>query len=345
MPHPTIRDVARKAGVGVGTVSRVLNNNPNVAGKTRALVLQAIADLGFKPDRVARQLPRKTRVHTIGIVTQPFVNYEAFAERMRGVQMALSQYQPAYEMVLYSASSLHHFDELLTTIVQTDAVEGLIIIDLDLNASQLALLRAANVPFVGLNHFKGRDWPCIGVDDVAGGYLATRTLLDLGHRRIAYLADLFTDEFHFTTSQDRYEGYRKALEEAGITVNDAYVRLGEHNYDTARALALELFALPQPPTAIFAMCDQFALACLDAARGLGLRVPEDISVIGFDDIAMSYHVGLSTVRQHFDTSGRLALEHLLMLMSGETPPPAPPRLPPLEVVERQTTRRLTPDAD
>ena len=338
MPHPTIRDVAKKAGVGVGTVSRVLNNNPNVTGATRERILQAIAELGFKPNRVARQLPRKTRVQNIGVITQPFINYEAFAERMRGVQMALNEQQPRYELVLYSVSSLSHFDEQLTTIVQTDAVDGLVVIDLDLTPAQLTLLRSANVPFVGLNHFQTRDWPCIGADDAQGGYLATRALVDLGHRDIAYLADSFDDPFLFTTSQQRYEGYCQALAEAGVAVQETYVRLCAHDYDIARSMALELLNLPQPPSAVFAMCDLFALACLDAARGHGLRVPEDVSVIGFDDIAMSYHVGLSTVRQHFDAAGRMALEHLLRLIAGEETPP--PRLPPLEVVLRQTTRAV-----
>jgi len=338
MLRPTIRDVAQKAGVGVGTVSRVLNNNANVTGATRELVLQAIAELGFKPDRVARQLPRKTRVHNIGVITQPFAHYEAFAERMRGVQMALNEQQPGYELVLYSVSSLHHFNEQLTTIVQTDAVDGLIVIDLDLTPEQLALLRSTHLPFVGLNHLQTRDWPCIGADDVQGGYLTTRALIDLGHREIAYLADSFDDPFLFTTSQERYRGYCQALAEAGVAVRDAYVRIGVHDYDVIRSLALELLKLPQPPTAIFAMCDFFALACLDAARSHGLRVPEDVSVIGFDDIAMSYHVGLSTVRQHFDSAGRLALEHLLRLIAGEDGPT--PTLPPLEVILRQTTRAV-----
>ncbi len=338
MSNPTIRDVAKKAGVGVGTVSRVLNNNANVTGATRELVLQAIDELGFRPDRVARQLPRKTRVHNIGVITQPFVNYEAFAERMRGVQVALNAQRPGYELVLYSASSLTHFNEQLTGIVQADSVDGLIIIDLDLTPAQLRLLRTAKIPFVGINHFQGYDWPCIGTDDVEGGYQATRALLDLGHREIAYLADSFDDPFQFTTSQERYEGYRRALEEAGAPLREAYVRLGLHDYDAARGLALELLSLPQRPTAVFAMCDLFALAFLDAARSQGLRIPEDVSVIGFDDIAMSYHVGLSTVRQHFELTGRLALEHLLRLIAGEDA--ELPKLPPLEVVMRQTTRAL-----
>jgi DNA-binding LacI/PurR family transcriptional regulator len=115
--------------------------------------------------------------------------------------------------------------------------------------------------------------------------------------------------------------------------------LGGHDYAVAKTLASELLTLPNPPTAIFAMCDLQAFACLDAAREAGLRIPDDLSVIGFDDLEMSHHVGLTTVRQHFERSGQMALRHLLALMHDDPPPPTP-QLPALEVVERHTTRRL-----
>ncbi len=338
MPHPTIRDVAKKAGVGIGTVSRVLNNSPKVTPDTRKLVLEAISDLGFRPNSVARQLPRRTRLHNLGVITQPFVQYPSFAERLRGVQLALSELESNYELVLYSVSSLPHYEERLTAIAQARAIEGLIIVDLDLFDGQKQMLYDANMPFVGINQFQGRDWPCIGTDNVEGGFLATNYLLDVGHRKIAYVGDDFVNSFEFSTSQERFAGFCRAMEVQRISVPDEYVRLGFHDYDIAKLSAMELYSLPSPPTGIFAMSDMQALACIAAAHDAGLRVPDDVSVIGYDDLEISYHVGLTTVRQHLELSGRTGLEHLLRLLNGEDSPHTP--LPPLEVIPRQTTRSL-----
>ena len=338
MSHPTIRDVAKKAGVGIGTVSRVLNNSPKVTPETRKLVLETIANLGFRPNSIARQLPRKTRLHNIGVITQPFVHYRSFAERLRGVQIALSELESEYELVLYSVSSLSHYEERLATIAQSRAVEGLIIIDLDLFDGQKQMLHEANLPFIGINQFQNRDWTCIGTDNVEGGFLATNYLLKLGHRDIAYVGDEFVDPYEFNTSSERFEGFRRALAGYGVTVPDEYVRLGIHDYDVAKSLAAELYMLPTRPTAIFAMSDIQALACIAAAHEAGLQVPQDISVIGYDDLEMSFHAGLTTVRQHLELSGRIGLEHLLRLLDGDDTPPS--LLPPLEVIPRQTTRSL-----
>lgn len=335
MSPPTIRNVAQRAGVGIGTVSRVLNNSPLVTPETRQRVLDAIAELGFRPNSVARQLPRKTRIQNIGVITQPFIHYLAFAERMRGVQIGLSEIEQKYELVLYSVSSLPHYEEQLTYIVQNGLVDGLIIIDLDLTDDQKQMLIDAHLPFVGINNFQGYDWPCIGADNVLGGLVATHHLVDLGHQRIAYLGDEFDDPFHFKTSQQRLDGLRRTLEQHHIPLPDSYICLGRHDDVITRAMTRELLHLPNPPTAIFAMSDIQALACLDVARDLDIRVPEDLSLIGFDDILISYHVGLTTVRQHFELSGKLAVEMLLCLIQGRDP--QPPALPPLEVVVRKTT--------
>jgi DNA-binding LacI/PurR family transcriptional regulator len=336
MPPSTIRDVALRAGVGIGTVSRVLNNSPLVTSETRQRVLDAIAELGFRPNSVARQLPRKTRIQNIGVITQPFIHYLAFAERMRGVQIGLSEIEQKYELVLYSVSSLLHYEEQLTYIVQNGLVDGLIIIDLDLTNDQKQMLIDAHLPFVGINNFQGYDWPCIGADNVIGGQIAARYLVELGHRRIAYLGDEFDDPFHFKTSQQRLEGLKSILEQHDIPLPDTYICLGRHDDEVTRSMTRKLLQLSNPPTAIFAMSDIQALACLDTARDLGIRVPEDLSIIGFDDLQISYYTGLTTVRQHFELCGKLAVEMLLGLIHRCNP--HPPTLPPLEVIVRKTTR-------
>jgi len=336
MARPTIKDVAQKAGVGVGTVSRVLNNSPKVTPETRKLVLNVIAELGFKPNTVARQLSRKTHVHNIGVITQPFISYRAFAERLRGVQLALSESDTEYELVLYTVSSLAHYDERLTSIVQTGIVDGLLIIDLNVYEEQQSRLKEAKLPVVGINHLKNQSWPCIGTDNVEGGYLAGRYLLDCGHTRIAYVGDELIDTFEFISSTERFDGFKRALAERGVPLPKQYIQLGPHDYEVAHQLALNLFRLSEPPSAIFAMSDMQAFGCLAAAREMGLRVPDDVSIIGYDDLEFSRHVGLTSVRQHLELSGRVGIEYLLCLLQGDESPP--PQLPPLEVIERQTTR-------
>jgi DNA-binding LacI/PurR family transcriptional regulator len=191
---------------------------------------------------------------------------------------------------------------------------------------------------VGVNHLHNQPWPCITTNDVEGGYLAAKHLLDLGHQRIAYVGDTFVEDYTHNNSRDRFTGFKKALSEAGLSLSDDYVRLGKFDYDVAKHNAAKLFKLKTPPTAIFAMSDIQALGCIAAAKEASLSVPEDVSVIGYDDLELSYHTGLTTVRQHLELSGQRGLEHLLTLLSGKKK--APPTLPKLEVIERQTTQRL-----
>ncbi len=336
MEHATIYDVAKRAGVGIGTVSRVLNNSTQVTEETRQRVLQAIQELNFKPNKVARKLSRHQRLFNIGVITLSFTTYYSFVERLRGVQAVLNETaHQEYDLVLYSINSPEHYVERLQAIIATHSVEGLLVIDLDLDEAQQEALAQVGIPFVGINHHLNADWPCIAEDNIHGGYLATRYLIDCGHERIAYIGDEFFDRFSFTTSEERHAGYKQALAEAGIPYRAEYRRLAPYGYESARQLIPSLLELPDPPTAIFAMSDMQAMGCLNALREAGLRVPEDISIIGYDDLEISEHIGLSTVRQHLEATGNAAMSYLLDIMQGKQA--APPHLPPLEVIPRQTT--------
>jgi LacI family transcriptional regulator len=334
----TIYDVAKKAGVGIGTVSRVLNNHVQVRPKTRTRVLEAIAALDFKPSSVARQLSLQSQIRQIGVITQTFVNYYSFTERLRGIQQTLNKLSSDYELLLYTVSSLEHYQQQLTNIVQTRSVEGLIIIDLEPSNKQLELLRDSHIPFVGINHLQNQDWPCIGTNNTEGGYVATKYLLSLGHTRIAYVGDTFVEDYTHNTSRERFDGYKKALGEAGIKQREDLVQLGQHDYDVAKGGAENLLNLKSPPTAIFAMSDVQALGCVAATREKGLNVPGDISILGYDDLDIGYHTGLSTVRQHLEESGVKGIEYLLGVLGNKKP--AVPKLPSPNIVPRQTTRAL-----
>lgn len=337
MASITIKDVARQAGVGLGTVSRVLNNHPRVSADTRERVLTAISDLGFKPNATARRLPRKTELSYLGVITHPFLkNYHSIAERLRGVQIAILESGRPMELALFSVSSPAHYDSQLQHIVQSSAVDGLLIIDLDLSAEQQEMLQLSQIPFVGINHFQDRLWTCIGTDNELGGYVATRHLIDLGHRRIAYIGDNLFDTFGFPTSQGRYAGYTQALTEARIHLSSRYVKLGEHSYDAAYHLTHDLLQLAQPPSAVFAMSDLQAAGAMAALRDAGLNVPNDVSVVGYDDTELALATGLTTVRQHLETSGKLGVKLLLALIDGHTDQAAL-KMPPVDIVRRRTT--------
>lgn len=340
MAKVTIRDVAEAAGVGIGTVSRVLNNNANVSDKTRENVTAIIEKLGFVPNAAARQLPRKTPYQPIGVITRTFFEHYSFAERLRGVQEALKPHTNKFDLTLHNMHNIENYDERLLSIIENSMVAGLLIIDFHLTQEQKEALNQLGIPYVGLNHIRdAEDWLCVGTDNIQGGYLATNYLIELGHRDIAYMGTDLIEEDGFITSKERYTGYLQALHDANIAPNDNYFRVGALGYEAAVAMAHSLLELSKPPTAIFAMSDAQALACIAAARERNLSVPDDLSIIGYDDLQMSEYIGLTTIRQHLEQIGYIAMAHLLQMIRHDLSVQIPP-LPDLEIIARNTTRHL-----
>lgn len=336
MPNPTIYDVARTAGVGVGTVSRVLNNSSRVSPETQEKVLSAIRVLGFRRSKVARQLSTGIQHHNVGAI-MPFITHPSFVERLRGMQLALDNQDNNFNLVLYNVSDPDRYQEQLLAVVEQTAVDGLLIATLTVSDEQRDLLTQAGIPFVTLSDACSDESNCISLDNVHGGYLATQHLLELGHRRIAYIGDEFANVYGFLTSELRYKGYLSALEEYDVPCYQEYVCLGVHGEETAHKFTEHLLTLPEPPTAIFAMSDIQAVGCILAIREAGLHVPEDISVIGFDDVQLSRYIELTTIRQHLEQSGYLGMQLLLdMLVNPDNAVPC--GLPPLELVVRGTTQ-------
>ncbi|MFN8377295.1 MAG: LacI family DNA-binding transcriptional regulator [Anaerolineae bacterium] len=338
MAGPTIYDVAKAAGVGVGTVSRVLNNSTRVSPETQEKVTNAIRELGYRPSKVARQLSTGVQHRNIGAI-MPFIAQPSYVERLRGMQLALNDLGNTFNLILYNVSELARFGELLVEVVDQAAVDGLLIVTLDVSDEAREFLGQANVPFVTLSDFSGGLPNNISQDNILGGYLATRHLLELGHRRIAYVGDTFTKSHGFPAraSELRYSGFLSALQEYEQPCYPEYVRLGEHGEETAYRLTQQLLTLPELPTAIFVMSDLQAVGCLEAIREANLRVPDDISVIGFDDVQFSRYVGLTTIRQHLEQSGYLGMRLLLEMLAN--PEGVVYRaLPPLELVIRSTTK-------
>jgi DNA-binding LacI/PurR family transcriptional regulator len=331
---PTIADVAAHAGVGLGTVSRVLNASPKVSEATRARVLDAIEILGYRPNPLARGLSLG-RCQTVGVVV-PFFTHASAVERLRGVVAALDESR--YDLVLFNVESPVHRDEHLGALTGRDRADGLLVMSLPVPARELNRLRGAGVPVV-LVDATAEGVPTVFTDDLDGGRLATQHLVDLGHRSIGFLGDDPDNPFGFTSSTWREAGYRAVLDRAGIEWRPELVRHAPHDRTVAQALAAELLARPAPPTAIFASSDVQATGVLAAAAAAGRRVPEDLSVIGFDDIEVSTYVGLTTIRQPLFDSGYLGGRLLLEALArppGEAVEATAHRLP-LELVERRTT--------
>ena len=212
---PTIADVAAHAGVGQGTVSRVLNGSPKVSEATRARVLQAIEILDYRPNPLARGLS-PGRCQTLGVVV-PFFTHASAVERLRGVVAALDESR--YDLVLFNVESPVHRDEHLASLTGRDRADGLLVLSLPVPARDLARLTNAGVPVV-LVDARGDGVPSVVTDDVEGGRIATQHLVDLGHRSHRVHRRRPDNPFGFTSSAQREHGYRAVLDEAGHPVTD-----------------------------------------------------------------------------------------------------------------------------
>jgi DNA-binding LacI/PurR family transcriptional regulator len=330
-----IADVAAKAGVGVATVSRVLNGRANVAVPTRERVLDAIRELDYRPSAAARSLSLR-RTSVIGVVV-PFLTAASPIERVRGIvtQLAMS----SYDLALFDVEAAGRQERAFRLLADSHSTDGLLVVSLVPPPDEVRRMKALGIATV-LVDARADGLPSVVIDDVQGGRIATRYLLELGHRRIAFIGDKPPDEFRFHSSRDRTIGYEQALAEAGIAGRREYVRAGTPSRHVARSIAEELLRLPDPPTAIFAASDTQALGVLEAARGLGVHVPDDLSVVGFDDIEIASYVGLTTVRQQLFESGRRGAELLVQSLDGLAPDAAVETLP-LDLVVRGTTRPPT----
>jgi LacI family transcriptional regulator len=328
----TIADVAAKAGVGAGTVSRVLNESPRVSAATRARVLAAIEELEYRPNPLARGLSRG-RCQTLGVVV-PFFTHASAVERLRGVVAAVDGSR--YDLVLFNVESPVHRDEHFASLTRRDRADGLLVVSIPPPQDSLRRLAEAGMPVVLLDS-RDRGVPAVVTDDIEGGRIATRHLLSLGHERIAFIGDEPDNAFGFTSSRDRETGYRGTMERAGARVRPGYVRHGPHVRTVARRLTEELLARRDPPTAVFAASDVQALGVLEAARAAGLHVPDEFSVVGFDDVEVSRYTGLTTVRQPLYESGFKAATLLLEALGADGPiAPSVTELP-LDLVVRSTT--------
>ena len=326
----TINDVAARAGVSRTTTSRVLNNRPKVDAETRRRVQRAIQELGYVPSPTARRLSLG-RTWTVDVVASYLTRPQAI-ERLRGAESVLGD--TGFDLVVRNVETPERRERYLRELPASNRTDGVLLVSLPPTSDNLRRLAVGPVPVVVIDvHGQAVEGlPVVRGDDVAGGAIAGRYLFTLGHRAIGFVADSFDNPYGFTSSRDRYAGFTDVLRELGVEVEAA---LGAHGSRSARDLALRLLTGRRPPTAIFAASDTQALGVMSAARDLGLQVPADLTVIGYDDIPIAEPIGLTTIRQHLFESGRIGAELLLAEIEQRS------AVPPLVSLEPELVVRAT----
>ncbi len=320
----TIQDIARLAGVSKATVSRVLNHKPDVDPTTRERILRIMDEQGFVPSVTAAGLAGG-RPRIIGVLV-PSLTWPFIPEIVQGVAEYVER--SSYELILYSLSYTSHLyanggngktlverSGAVDRIVDARLTAGLVAITPGPSAKHLTQLHGQGFPVVLIDD-QGlpASAPWVGADNRSGAYQAVRHLINLGHRRIAHIKG----PANYQCSLERYQGYCQALTEAGITPDPSLVIQGDFEVPSGYAAAHILFSMSERPTAIFAANDHMAWGVLEVAEDLNLRVPEDVALVGFDDMMTSAHkrAPLTTVSQPFHQMGQRAAELLLGLLDS-----------------------------
>lgn len=311
---PTINDIARMAGVSKATVSRVLNHKPDVDPATRERIMRIVEEQSFVPSITATGLAGG-QSRLIGALVPAFT-WPFTADIMRGVAEAVSL--TPYELILYSVNDSRRADDnidILDHILATKLTSGLLAIMPGQPSKYVTRLHKYGLPAVIIDdQDKPGDIPWVGTDNQHGGYMATKHLIELGHRRIAHIHGLQK----YLCSHERYQGYCQAMQEAGLPLDPQLVFEGEFIQPTGRAAGRYFFSLPpeQRPTAIFASADLAAYGVMAVAEEYGIQIPRDVALVGFDGLDSSAHVrpALTTIQQPFYEMGRRATELLLSML-------------------------------
>jgi LacI family transcriptional regulator len=306
-PRATLAEIAAAAGVSSPTVSKVVNGRADVAPATRARVERLLDEHNYRRPGQARRS---------GLVDLVFNGLDSpwAVEILRGVE----QWCAAHGMSV-AVSAVRHGSARpasWTSALAGHATDGVLLVTSELTARQLAELRQEDIPLVVIDpvNLPEPDLPSVGVTNWAGGIAATEHLIGLGHRRIGAIGG----PREYMCTRARLDGYRSALEQAGVAHDPELVRYGDFQHEGGFGRGGELLDLTQPPTAIFAGSDQQALGVYEAARQRGLRIPQDLSVVGFDDLPIDRWLSpaLTTVRQPLDDMGRVAAGLLGQLIDG-----------------------------
>ena len=326
MAKNSLKQVARAAGVSPATVSRVINDAQYVSAATRLKVEEAIARLQYQPSRVARRLRAKDGPgQMIGLLV-PDIQNPFYVEVIRGVEDRA--YANGSGVLLCNFGQSEKKQHFFLDVMRDELVDGLILAPARTDDQRVIETARSGMPMVCVDRgLAGVDVDMVVVDNVEGAFTAVDHLIKLGHRRISHVAGLP----HIPTTNDRLHGYQQALAAAGIEFDQTLVRFGNSKHESGRDLTAELLNLPEPPTAIFTGNNLITLGALETIHQRGLRIPEDVAVVGFDDMywATSLNPPLTAVSQPGYEIGRRAADLLIQRV-------AEPRRPHAKVVLQTT---------
>lgn len=329
MKKLTISKIAELAGVSKTTVSRVINGYPHIRPEVREHVEAIIAETGFQPNNVARSLA-SNRSNIIGLIipkgsravfTDPY-----FPTLTQGISQIANNNKLTLALFIFHSEQEGH--DTIKSILATGLLDGLILttdrVTLDRDADPfLPKIIERQMPFVLIGRpEEPKDVPFIDTDNLNGGRIATEHLIELGYRRIATIASK-----HNPAGDDRYLGYQQVLAEHGIALDEELIVFGDYTLESGYEAMKQL--LPLRPEAVFAASDMMALGAVRAIQEVDLRVPDDIAIIGYDDLppAIQSHPPLTTVQQPIETLGKMAVEMLLEIINGSNHPPRQVILP------------------
>jgi len=308
----TIYDIARGAGVSIATVSRVLNNSPGVKEETRQRVLAVIKELNYSPNVMAEALTSK-KTYTLGLLIPDIAN-PFFAELARGVEDRANFH--GFNVIICNTDNKQHKESDYLRLLKQKRIDGLIYAAAETGSPGIKELTRKGFPVVLLaREIEGLDLDAVLVDNVEAAYVATKHLVELGHRKIA----LVTETLNIKSSRDRQRGYLQVLTEEGIIAVPEYQVFNVGSMMAGKKAAKQLLSLTNPPTAAVAFNDMVAIGIIEGVKEMGLKVPRDLSVVGFDDtiIASVTDPPLTTMAQPIHQMGSYAIDRLVGLINGE----------------------------
>ncbi|BBB48660.1 LacI family transcriptional regulator [Pelolinea submarina] len=275
--------------------------------------MAAIDALDFMPKVDARERARK-EIGRIGVIT-PFFTLPSFSQRLRGIAAALVS--SPYDLTIYPVDSTARLESYYTVLPYSKQVDGLIIVSLPIDSLALKRLQQSEIPILFVeNHIP--NFSSLEIDNAEGGRMAAEHFIQKGHSRCAYVGDSVTPEYTLSPEDIRLEGYRKTLMENGLVLPEEYIKLPVFPPRDPDKQVHELLDLPNPPTAIFAATDDLALRVLKIAQKREVSIPDELAIIGFDDIDIAEYLELTTISQSLFESGKLAAEHLMAQMANPT---------------------------
>lgn len=313
MNNVTIYDVAREANVSMATVSRVVNGNPNVKPTTRKKVLEAIERLGYRPNAVARGLASK-KTTTVGVVI-PDVSSTFYSELARGIEDIATMYK--YNIILSNSDQNKQKEFHLLNTLLGKQVDGIVFMSGNITDEHVEEFKRSPVPIVLAASFdQNNEIPSVNIDYEQAAYDAVKFLIDKGHKQIAYVTAPLEEPVN---KIKKLNGYQRALEEAGLSLNEEYIIEGDYSYESGIEAFDKILELSPKPTAVFVGTDEMALGVIHAAQDKGYKIPDDFEVVGFDNtrLAVMIRPKLTTVVQPTYDIGAVAMRLLTKLMNKE----------------------------